>query len=271
MSHVQNRRRVGIALDHLHACLGAFVVAGMERNFGTTWLAHVSRSVGADPNDADLDPYALLKTLLYNWHGVFRDQFGRTAPTVKTYVSTAFDARNTVAHHKPCDDAAALRYLDAICQLLEKIDAPSEELAAARELYKIQRLTPLDQNAGSRSRPDDANERQDRLEPGQVLHRGHSLTSSNGRFTLTLHEDGHLILRDHEDWTWTSATPDSGGERLEFQHDGNLVLRNAEGDSLWHSGTHGHRGICTVVQDDGNTVIYANDGDSVWHTDTVRC
>lgn len=110
--------------------------------------------------------------------------------------------------------------------------------------------------------------REDRLEVGEVLYRDQTLTSTNGRFTLTLHNDGHLVLRDGREWLWNSDTPDSGGERLELQGDGNLVLRKSNGESVWHSGTHGKPSVCAVVQDDGNTVIYTNDGVGVWHTDT---
>lgn len=108
----------------------------------------------------------------------------------------------------------------------------------------------------------------DRLEAGQVLRRNQSLISKSGRFKLTLHDDGHLILWDTSEVIWRSNTADSGADRLDFQHDGNLVLYTSSMNSVWNSGTYGKPSQCFIVQDDGNAVIYSTSQEGLWHTDT---
>jgi CHAP domain len=56
------------------------------------------------------------------------------------------------------------------------------------------------------------------------------------------------------------------GYRLRFQSDGNLVLINSSGQSLWATGTEG-RGKTLAIQGDGNIVIYGDSG-ALWATNT---
>lgn len=60
---------------------------------------------------------------------------------------------------------------------------------------------------------------------------------------------------------WTAGTSDivlleNAQARLVFQADGNLVLRSASGDEVWHSGLSGKSGRQLAFQTDGNLVIY---------------
>ena len=61
----------------------------------------------------------------------------------------------------------------------------------------------------------------DRLLKGEKLERGQSLTSRNGAYTLTLQEDGNLVLAARGDAVWATATNGQDVQRLEVQDDGN--------------------------------------------------
>ena len=55
----------------------------------------------------------------------------------------------------------------------------------------------------------------DRLAIGEKLERGQSLTSKNGAYTLTLQDDGNLVLAARGDAVWATATDGQNAERLE--------------------------------------------------------
>ncbi len=60
---------------------------------------------------------------------------------------------------------------------------------------------------------------------------------------------------------------DNGILRLEWQKDGNLVLRDESGNPHWESGTAGKGATAICFQGDGNLVMYPNKAD--WATDTA--
>jgi hypothetical protein len=71
---------------------------------------------------------------------------------------------------------------------------------------------------------------------------------------------GTSVLDPGQAWT--------GGQTvLDFQSDGNLVLRTARGDTRWESGTAGE-GAKTVFQADGNLVVYTTDMRTAWSSRT---
>ena len=106
----------------------------------------------------------------------------------------------------------------------------------------------------------------DTLTEGQKLVKGESLTSSNGAYTLTLQDDGNLVLaaRGHE--IWASGTNGEDVVRAEIQSDGNFVLYTAD-KPVWHTDTKGKKNVRLVLQDDRNLVLYSADG-SAWSTKT---
>ena len=61
----------------------------------------------------------------------------------------------------------------------------------------------------------------DRLMNGEKLERGQSLTSRNGAYTLTLQDDGNLVLYAGGQSVWATGTNGQNAERLEVQKDGN--------------------------------------------------
>jgi LysM repeat protein len=106
----------------------------------------------------------------------------------------------------------------------------------------------------------------DTLTEGQKLVKGDSLTSSNGAYTLTLQDDGNLVLASRGHSIWASATDGKDVVRAEVQSDGNFVLYSAD-KPVWHTDTKGKKNVRLVLQDDRNVVLYAADG-AAWSTKT---
>lgn len=106
----------------------------------------------------------------------------------------------------------------------------------------------------------------DTLTAGQQLGRGASLTSSNGAYTLTLQDDGNLVLAARGEAVWATGTDNQGIDRAEVQSDGNFVLY--AGDTpKWHTDTKGKKDVKLVLQDDRNVVLYSADG-AAWSSRT---
>jgi nucleoid-associated protein YgaU len=106
----------------------------------------------------------------------------------------------------------------------------------------------------------------DTLTEGQKLVKGESLTSNNGAYTLTLQEDGNLVLASRGNAIWSTSTAGQDAVRAEVQGDGNFVLYTAE-KPIWHSDTKGKKNVRLTLQDDRNLVLYAADGPA-WSTKT---
>jgi hypothetical protein len=106
----------------------------------------------------------------------------------------------------------------------------------------------------------------DTLTGGQKLVKGDSLTSSNGAYTLTLQDDGNLVLAARGRAIWASGTDGQGVVRAEVQPDGNFVLYTSD-KPVWHTDTKGKKNAKLVLQDDRNLVLYAADWPA-WSTKT---
>jgi len=106
----------------------------------------------------------------------------------------------------------------------------------------------------------------DTLAGGQKLVKGESLTSSNGAYTLTLQDDGNLVLASRGHAIWASGTDGQDVVRAEVQSDGNFVLYTAD-KPVWHTDTKGKKNVRLVLQDDRNLVLYGADGPA-WSTKT---
>ena len=106
----------------------------------------------------------------------------------------------------------------------------------------------------------------DTLTEGQKLVKGESLTSSNGAYTLTLQDDGNLVLAARGHAIWASGTNGEDAVRAEVQSDGNFVLYTAD-KPVWHTDTKGKKNVRLVLQDDRNLVLYSADG-AAWSTKT---
>ena len=133
-------RRVQDGLFHLRKGLAPFVTARMQKARGAQWLRYASRAAGGRPDDP-LDAYGLLKTLIDDWRDVFDECFARNdKPKVRSFIAMSLEARNAVSHLTlPLADEEALRYLDAMHQLLRLVKAPETDVAELRRLYDEQR------------------------------------------------------------------------------------------------------------------------------------
>ena len=106
----------------------------------------------------------------------------------------------------------------------------------------------------------------DTLTEGQKLVKGELLTSSNGAYTLTLQDDGNLVLAARGHAIWSSGTNGEDVVRAEVQSDGNFVLYSAD-KPVWHTDTKGKKNVHLVLQDDRNLVLYSGDA-AAWSTKT---
>jgi hypothetical protein len=106
----------------------------------------------------------------------------------------------------------------------------------------------------------------DRLLKGEKLERGQSLTSRNGAYTLTLQDDGNLVLAARGQAVWATGTNGQDVVRAEVQTDGNFVLYTPD-KPVWHSDTKGAKDVRLLLQDDRNLVLYGFDGPA-WASNT---
>jgi len=113
----------------------------------------------------------------------------------------------------------------------------------------------------------------DTLTEGQKLAKGGSLTSHNGEYTLTLQEDGNLVLAEHGKAVWATGTDGQHVAHAEMQRDGNFVLYKSDKSiftsdkPVWATDTKGKKHVKLVLQDDRNLVLYAEDR-PVWSSKT---
>jgi parallel beta-helix repeat protein len=106
------------------------------------------------------------------------------------------------------------------------------------------------------------------LTANQGLYPGQSLTSCDGRFTLTLQNDGNLVLSYDGSALWSAGTAGDRSAEVLMQGDGNLVVYSDTGTGLWTSGTSNDSGARLALQNDGNLVIYSASGTALWSTGT---
>lgn len=137
-------QRVRGGLDHLRDGLTPFVEARMKAKHGADWEKLASRAHGSGDSGA-LDTYGLLKTIIDNWRFVFDDAFSqRDRHKARNFVSMALEARNATAHLTlPLQDDEALRYLDAMHQLLRLVKISPNDTADLKRLYDEQRQSGL--------------------------------------------------------------------------------------------------------------------------------
>ncbi|HEU0192406.1 MAG TPA: LysM peptidoglycan-binding domain-containing protein [Mycobacterium sp.] len=107
----------------------------------------------------------------------------------------------------------------------------------------------------------------DTLAAGRKLVKGDSLTSKNGAYTLTLQDDGNLVLAAQGKAIWASGTNGQDVARAELQQDGNFVVYTTGDKPVWHTDTKGKKDVRLVLQDDRNLVLYSGDA-AAWSSKT---
>ncbi|WP_280233491.1 LysM peptidoglycan-binding domain-containing protein [Nocardia cyriacigeorgica] len=105
----------------------------------------------------------------------------------------------------------------------------------------------------------------DTLRVGEGLDLGQAL--ENGAYSLTLQEDGNLVLSEPGNVVWSSGTHGQGVDRAVLQEDGNFVLYKGD-TGVWSTKTHGKSVDRVTLQADRNFVVYGTDGVGLWSTRT---
>jgi hypothetical protein len=95
---------------------------------------------------------------------------------------------------------------------------------------------------------------------------GDKMGSENGKLTLEFQLDGNLVLNHVDDGIiWNASCHGQGGSSFNIQEDGNAVVINKNGMSIWETGTsYGNYYSLwnrnkLVLHDDGNLVMYHNE------------
>ena len=107
----------------------------------------------------------------------------------------------------------------------------------------------------------------DRLTAGQRLRVGDEIVSQNGRYSLTMRDDGNLVIYDRltEIPLWASAT---AGTRFyaTFSKRGSLAVINFGGTSKWSSGST--KATRAVISNTGFVALYTSKGAKLWSSST---
>jgi hypothetical protein len=77
----------------------------------------------------------------------------------------------------------------------------------------------------------------DDMQPGEVLPTGHSIRSSDGRYSFVYQGDGNLVLCGPAGPLWASNTAGRSVGTASMQGDGNLVLHGSDSAEVWDSAT----------------------------------
>lgn len=140
---INNRERVGRALELLQQGLYPYVEREMRSVYSDRWIVAATPSV---PEDRTLrrsvaetlrqDVSALLKVMIGQWTEVFKRTLGHTE---RSLVSELLETRNHWAHNTSFSTDDAYRALDSASRLLTAISAPEAEEAEKQkqELLRV--------------------------------------------------------------------------------------------------------------------------------------
>lgn len=109
-----------------------------------------------------------------------------------------------------------------------------------------------------------------KLDAGQSMHAGDTITSTGGRYQLIMQKEGNLVLYDartnpaHPAPVWASPTDGNPGARADMQKEGNLVIYNAANKPVWTTPTDKNPGASLRIGDDGHLAIVGPGGNTVW-------
>jgi hypothetical protein len=81
--------------------------------------------------------------------------------------------------------------------------------------------------------------------------------SPNGAYQVGLTLDGDLVVvhQPFNELVWSSGTAGRGIVQLSMQPDGNLLLRDGSGVTIWATNTYGYPGARLVVDDGGQVAV----------------
>lgn len=105
-----------------------------------------------------------------------------------------------------------------------------------------------------------------RLNAGEQLVRGETLTSYDKRFVFSYGTDGNLVLSGSAGTIWSAGTGGKASDRLVMQTDGNLVLYNGSA-VVWSIGAQAGLTAYLMITDSGNATIFSDYGSRIaWST-----
>jgi lysophospholipase L1-like esterase len=105
------------------------------------------------------------------------------------------------------------------------------------------------------------------MNEGEGLTVGQQLVSCDGRFSLSLGQDGNVSVTMGTNLLISTGTAGSDAALLTLGQDGNLVLRGALGEPLWQANAPVTSPARMFMQNDANLVIYGLGG-PVWSSGT---
>lgn len=142
-----NRERVAKGFDLLKDGLVPFAEREFHKHHGGYWIEHVAagQRQGLGRNDdgsVRWDTQALLKVMIDNWQGVFRETLGHFE---RSLVGELLGHRNRWAHEEPFSSDDTHRMLDSAQRLLSAVSAASEATEVERLKFELQRVVFADQ------------------------------------------------------------------------------------------------------------------------------
>lgn len=101
---------------------------------------------------------------------------------------------------------------------------------------------------------------------GGSISAGQALYSPSYTYEAIMQPDGNFVVRRASDQVavWATGTNGSGSNVVNFQSDGNLVVRPNGGPAAWAAGTNTYGADTLNMQDDGNLVLYQSGVRAVW-------
>jgi hypothetical protein len=101
---------------------------------------------------------------------------------------------------------------------------------------------------------------------GQTMAAGTAIVSPSDIYEALMQTDGNFVVYQLDTGIakWASGTNGSGASLVNFQTDGNLVIKTPSGAGVWTSATGSYGGVKLTMQDDGNLVMYPSSGPAVW-------
>jgi hypothetical protein len=107
------------------------------------------------------------------------------------------------------------------------------------------------------------------LASGRALAAREIVRSASDKYRVVMLPNGDLVLNDAAGKTvWATNTSGNPGARAVMQGDGNFVVVSAADKPLWHTGTAPNPGATLRVQDDGNVVVLSTANKPLWASRT---
>ncbi len=145
---LNNREKVGKALELLNDGLNPFVYIEMTTAFGYSWKNKAAESVrnqAHQPDGNNFDTQALLTILWDNWQNVFKKTLSFAHRSI---VSELRDTRNSWAHQRSFSFDDTYRALDSVQRLLVAVSAKNQaaEIENLKHETLRQRFDELNQS-----------------------------------------------------------------------------------------------------------------------------